>query len=84
MDEKIVRIGQSAFLKKVWKILLTFVEQGCILTKVAEHGNNKSTKHWWVLRAFVERAKTKSKKLKKVVDKESNTWYYNKAVANEW
>jgi hypothetical protein len=42
--KKIVRISQSAFLKKVLKILLTFVEQGCILTKVAEHGNNKSTK----------------------------------------
>ena len=41
---EIVRIGRNAILKKLWKILLTFVEQGCILTKVAEHGNNKSTK----------------------------------------
>ena len=43
-EAEIVRIGQNAFLKKVLKILLTFVELGCILTKVAEHGNNKSTK----------------------------------------
>ena len=43
-EMEIVRIGRNAILKKLWKILLTFVEQGCILTKVAEHGNNKSTK----------------------------------------
>ena len=41
---EIVRIGQNAFLKIFLKIMLTFVELGCILTKVAEHGNNKSTK----------------------------------------
>ena len=67
---KIVRIGYSASLEKVCKLLLTFVGgkvyiiQGCWTRQ-------QTTEKQRVLRAFFERAKTSWKKLKKLLTKKA-------------
>ena len=62
---KLCVLVKVLFWKKFRKYCWLLSTVRCIVSKVAEHGNNKSMKLRWVLRAFVERAKTKSKKVEK-------------------
>ena len=71
-----MRFGQSAFLEKCLKLVLTFVVTGCILTKsLRTTANNNEIK-------FVFKPSSKEQnKNKKVVDKRRKMWYSNQADA---
>ena len=62
---KIVRFGQNAILKKVCKILLTFVDAKVYIIQGCWTRQQQIDKEDKILRAFVERAKTESKKVEK-------------------